>query len=223
MGRLIEGAFEAAPGELLTPSLSVLSLPVSFSLRVSSVTHLVRVDGHAGGEPHHGDAVEACSVWDGRWSEVVIGLWRVTHQDSVDLQWHRRTALSHSCTCNGSKWKRCCSLPDKDLHLVSVVHLNLSFFNVVSSFVQIIIKTHTYGELQNATLGVGCRLISPHLEFESAFMCLWCKPVMIVTVRRLFSVDVTTKCCCCQTQNPWAWCLFHLKLTNWMYALHLLR
>lgn len=56
------------------------------SLPLSSVTHLVWVDGHAGGEPHHRDAVEACSVGDRRWSEVVIGLGRVTHQDSIDLQ-----------------------------------------------------------------------------------------------------------------------------------------
>lgn len=52
----------------------------------SSVTHLVGVDGHARGEPHHRDAVEAGRVGDGRRGEMVAGLRRVTHQDGVNLQ-----------------------------------------------------------------------------------------------------------------------------------------
>lgn len=55
----------------------------------SLITHLVGVDGHAGGEAHHGDAVEAGGVGDGGGGEVVVGLRRVTHQDGVDLQGHR--------------------------------------------------------------------------------------------------------------------------------------
>lgn len=53
-----------------------------------SITHLVGVDGHAGGEPDHRDAVEARGVGDGCGGEMVAGLGRVTHQDGVDLQRH---------------------------------------------------------------------------------------------------------------------------------------
>lgn len=59
----------------------------------SIITHLVGVDGHAGGEAHHGDAVEAGGVGDGGGSEVVVGLRRVTHQDGVDLQGHRELEM----------------------------------------------------------------------------------------------------------------------------------
>lgn len=82
----------------LPPSLSLFTSP-------SSITHLVWVDGHASGESNHGDAVEACSVGDRRWSEVVIGLWRVTHQDSIDLQRCRRRTLCHSDTGIKTKWE----------------------------------------------------------------------------------------------------------------------
>lgn len=95
-GMFNRGSLEAAPGELSTPSLSLLpsslSLPPSFLLSYSSVTHLVWVDGHAGGEPDHRDAIKARRVGDRRWSQVVIGLGRVTHQDGVDLQ--RKSTLS---------------------------------------------------------------------------------------------------------------------------------
>lgn len=93
------GGLEAAPGELSAPSLSSLPLPVSPSFlfkSFSSVTHLVWVDGHAGGQPDHRDAVKARRVRDRRWSEVVIGLGRVTHQDSIDLQRRGGRALRHS-------------------------------------------------------------------------------------------------------------------------------
>lgn len=93
------GGLEAAPGELSAPSLSSLPLPLSPSFlftSFSSVTHLVWVDGHAGGQPDHRDAVEARRVRDRRWSEVVIGLGRVTHQDSIDLQRRGGRALRHS-------------------------------------------------------------------------------------------------------------------------------
>ena len=50
--------------------------------------YLVRVDGHAGGEAHHGDAVEAGGVGHGRGRQVVVGLGRVAHQDGIDLESH---------------------------------------------------------------------------------------------------------------------------------------
>lgn len=97
-GMLHLGGLEAAPGELSTPSLSSPSFlsPSFLFTSYSSVTHLVWVDGHAGGQPDHGDAVEARRVRDRRWSEVVIGLGRVTHQDGVDLQRRGGRALRHS-------------------------------------------------------------------------------------------------------------------------------
>lgn len=87
-GMFNRGSLEAAPGELSTPSLPLSFLLLSYS----SVTHLVWVDGHAGGEPDHRDAIKARRVGDRRWSQVVIGLGRVTHQDGVDLQ--RKSTLS---------------------------------------------------------------------------------------------------------------------------------
>lgn len=88
MGHLILEAFEILPGDFsdfLCPFSFVLppSLPVWISF---ASTYLVRVNRHASGEPHHGDAVEACGVGDRCRSQVVIGLGRVTHQDGVDLK-----------------------------------------------------------------------------------------------------------------------------------------
>lgn len=74
-----------APYSFVLFLFSSLTVSLFLFTSLSSITYLVWVDGHAGGEPHHGDAVEACSVGDRRWSEVVIGLGRVTHQDSIDL------------------------------------------------------------------------------------------------------------------------------------------
>lgn len=51
----------------------------------SVASYLVGVDGHPGGQTHHGDAVEAGSVGDRCWGQVVVGLRRVTHQDGVHL------------------------------------------------------------------------------------------------------------------------------------------
>lgn len=63
---------------LSSPSFLLPSPSFGFA-SYSSVTHLVRVDGHAGGEADHRDAVKARRVGDRRWSEEVIGLGRVTH------------------------------------------------------------------------------------------------------------------------------------------------
>lgn len=101
----ILGGLEAAPGELSTPSLSRARVPSFLFTSYSLVTHLVWVDGHAGGKPDHRDAVKARRVRDRRWSEVVIGLGRVTHQDGVDLQRRGGRALYHSDTGSGKKWQ----------------------------------------------------------------------------------------------------------------------
>lgn len=101
-GTFNRGSFWSRPRGA-SSSFTLRSLSSSFTLPRSlspftslpSITHLVWVDGHAGGEPHHGDTVEACCVRDGRRGEVVVGLGGVTHQDSVDLQIHRRRTLCH--------------------------------------------------------------------------------------------------------------------------------
>lgn len=88
----------------------LLQAPRGELLLLPSITHLVGVDGHAGGEPHHGDAVEARGVGDGRGSEVVAGLGRVTHQDGVDLQRHGGGTIHHRDTA-GTRRRRFISPP----------------------------------------------------------------------------------------------------------------
>lgn len=126
------GGLEAAPGELSTPCLSPFLasfLPLSCSppflyTSYSLVTHLVWVDGHAGGKPDHRDAVKARRVRDRRWSEVVIGLGRVTHQDGIDLQRRGERALSHSDTGSKKNWQQ----PQFQLkHFLSFFFLSLEF------------------------------------------------------------------------------------------------
>lgn len=56
--------------------------------------HLVGVDGHARGQAHHGDAVEARRVGHGRRRQVVVGLRRVAHQDGVHL---KRSSITWVC------------------------------------------------------------------------------------------------------------------------------
>lgn len=96
------GALYTRSPLISSPSFLLPSPSLGF-ISYSSVTHLVGVDGHAGGEADHRDAVKARRVGDRRWSEVVIGLGRVTHQDSIDLQRHAGRTICHSYTRGNRK------------------------------------------------------------------------------------------------------------------------
>lgn len=69
-----------------SPSVPLPPSPPSLSLFLSVISHLVGIDGHACGEAHDRDAVEACGVGYRRGGEVVVGLGRMTHEDGIHLQ-----------------------------------------------------------------------------------------------------------------------------------------
>lgn len=64
-------------------------------------SYLVGVNGHACRQSDYGDPVESGSVGDGSGGQVVVGLRRVAHQDSIDLQEEEVCAsvthTSHAC------------------------------------------------------------------------------------------------------------------------------
>lgn len=66
-------------------------------------SYLVRVNGHACRQSNYRDPVESGGVGDGSGSQVVVGLRRVAHQDSIDLQKEEVCAYvthrSHVCVC----------------------------------------------------------------------------------------------------------------------------